>query len=81
MITLIYNIDQNEDYVTVVAVVEDTRLVFAGDHIDPPEYGPGICKASFYLDENELLPKDEDDLIDYLNELNLDWEPYDDYLD
>jgi len=40
-----------------------------------------LCEASFELEENEILPKDEDDLIDYLESLNLDWEviPEDDY--
>lgn len=74
MITLIYSVEQTEDLVEVYAVVEDTRLVYFGTHFDPPEYGPGICKASFYLEEGEQLPSDDDELISFLNDLNLDWE-------
>jgi hypothetical protein len=81
MITLIYSVDKNEDYVTVEAVVEDSVLVYPATSMDPPEYGPALCKASFYLDEGELLPKDDDQLIEYLESLNLDWEviPKDEY--
>lgn len=83
MITLIYNVDKNEDHVVVDAVVEDTALVYPSTSIDPPEYGPALCRASFYLDENELLPKDDDQLIEYLEKMDLDWEivPKDEYHD
>ena len=73
MITLIYKTEVKDDYVTVVAVVEDAQLVYAGSYIDPPEYGPAICEAGFYLGEDEVLPEDEDELLDYLNGLDLDW--------
>lgn len=78
MITLIYKIEVKEDYVNVVAVVEDAQLVYPGNHIDPPEYGPAVCKSGFYLNEDEILPEDEDELIEYLNDLDLDWEVVDD---
>jgi hypothetical protein len=74
MITLIYKTEVNDDYVTIVGVVEDAQLIYPGSYMDPPEYGPGVCKASFYLDEGEVLPEDNDELIDYLNELDLDWD-------
>jgi hypothetical protein len=81
MISVIYDIIKNEDRVTVKAVVEDSVQTYAATLIDPPEYGPALCEASFELEENEILPKDEDDLIDYLESLNLDWEiiPEDEY--
>lgn len=74
MITLIYNLQQEEDRVTVTAVVEDARVVFPATRFEPEEYGPALCEASFYLDEGELLPKDDEELISYLEDLNLDWE-------
>jgi len=74
MITLVYKIEVNGDYVNVVAVVEDAQLVYPGNYIDPPEYGPAVCKSGFYLDEGEVLPEDEDELIEYLNNLDLDWD-------
>jgi hypothetical protein len=81
MITVIYNIEKNDDQVTVEAVVEDVIQTYPATQFDPPEYGPALCRASFCLEENEILPKDEEQLIDYLEDLDLDWEviPMDDY--
>jgi hypothetical protein len=81
MITLIYNVDKKENYVTVRAVVEDVVQTYSATLYDPPEYGPALCEASFELEENEIIPRDEDQLIEYLESLNLDWEvvPEDDY--
>lgn len=81
MITLIYDIQQENDFVTVKAVVEDMVLIYPATNSDPEEYGPALCEASFNLEENELLPKDDDQLIDYLESLNLDWNiiPKDEY--
>jgi hypothetical protein len=74
MITIVYSVDKTDDIVEVTAVIEDTKLVYAGSIIDPPEYGPGICKTKFYLDEEEVLPEDEDELISFLESMDLDWE-------
>jgi len=74
MITLVYDVRQEDDRVTVTAVVEDTKLVYPATQFEPAEYGPALCEASFYLDEGELLPSDDEQLIEYLENLNLDWE-------
>lgn len=74
MITLIYDIQKDDDRITVKAVVEDCVVTYPATELDPPEYGPALCEASFELEENEILPRDDDDLIDYLESLNLDWE-------
>jgi hypothetical protein len=74
MISLIYNVQKQDDRVTVTAVVEDSKLVYSATKFDPPEYGPGLCESSFYLDDDEILPEDEDELIDYLEKLDLTWE-------
>ena len=59
--------------VTVTAIIEDSILVYEQTLYDPPEFGPGLCEASFELDEEEMLPDNEYDLIQYLERLNLDW--------
>lgn len=74
MITLIYNLEKKEDYVNVKAVVEDCVEIYPATNTDPAEYGPALCESSFYLEEDEILPQDEDDLIEYLENLNLDWQ-------
>lgn len=75
MISIVYKVEKNEDLVTVNAVIEDAIQIAHQTLIDPPEYGPAICTASFYLEEGDELPSEEDDLIDYLEQLELDWEP------
>jgi hypothetical protein len=59
--------------VKVSAVIEDSILLYPQTLYDPAEYGPAICEASFELDEDEILPDDEDELIQFLENLNLDW--------
>lgn len=73
MIMSIFDVEQESDYVTITALIEDADVVYPQTYLDPPEYGPAMCKASFYIDENEILPEDENKLIDYLEDLNLDW--------
>lgn len=66
-----------DDYVEVVALVEDAVVVSKATYNDPEEYGPGLCYAGFYLGDDEL-PIDENELLDYINNLgDLDWMPYD----
>lgn len=75
MISLICSIEQKEDMVTVTAVIEDAIQVAHQTLVDPPEYGPAICTSNFYLDDGEQIPTDDDELIEYLEDMNLDWEP------
>jgi hypothetical protein len=74
MIISIDKIEENKDLISVIALVEDAFLAYPQTYFDPPEYGPALCQTSFYLDEDENLPQDENNLIKYLNELNLDWQ-------
>jgi hypothetical protein len=62
-----------DNLVNVIAVVEDAAVVFKATYYDPEELGPGLCSARFYLDEYETLPDDENQLLDYINDLQLDW--------
>lgn len=73
MISVIETIEKTENKVFVRAIVEDMVQVYPATLYDPPEYGPAVCEASFELEENELLPNGEDTLIDYLNDLDLNW--------
>ena len=73
MISVIETFQQNENHIYVRGIVEDVIEIYPSTQQDPPEYGPALCEASFELDEGELLPEGEDALLDYLNELYLDW--------
>lgn len=74
MILSIDEIKQEDDLVFVRAVVEDVVQTYSQTYYEPAEYGPALCEASFELDEDGELPKNEEDLLDYLNSLNLSWE-------
>ena len=73
MISVIETFQQNENCIYVRGIVEDVIEIYPATLQDPPEYGPALCEASFVLDEDEILPEGEDALLDYINELYLDW--------
>jgi hypothetical protein len=73
MITMIYDVYKDSELITVKAVIEDFVMVYPATNIDPPEYGPALCEASFTLDHGETLPEDEEDLINFLENLDLNW--------
>lgn len=75
MISLIYKLEEYEDSAYVEAIIEDAVQIAQQTLTDPAEYGPAVCSARFVLDEGEKLPEDDDELIEYLESLNLDWEP------
>jgi hypothetical protein len=74
MILSIDEIKQEDDLVSVRAVVEDAIQTYSQTYYDPPEYGPALCESSFYLDEDKIIPKDEEQLLNYLNSLDIFWE-------
>mgnify|MGYP006281990993 CR=1 FL=1 len=73
MISLIETIHQTENEVFVRAIVEDMIEVHPPTMEDPAEYGPAVCEATFELSEDDVLPEDEDELMSYLDSLDLDW--------
>jgi hypothetical protein len=69
-----------DDLVTVEAIIGDAGLISRGTRWTPPEYAPALCRAVFYLDEEEHIPTCEDGFCSYLDSLDLDWDliPVDD---
>jgi len=61
-------------YVTVIAVVDEMRLLYKATHLDPEEWVPALCTAYFQLDEEEQVPTDEDGFCSYLDSLDLNWQ-------
>ena len=60
--------------VTVTAVVDEMRLLYKATHLDPEEWAPALCTASFELDEGEQVPTDEDGFCSYLDHLDPQWQ-------
>lgn len=66
-----------DDLVTVFAVVDDAKVKYYATYNYPEEKVPALCKSNFYLCDGEKLPPD-DELLNYIDSLNLDWEVVDD---
>lgn len=60
--------------VYVSAVVEDVVLTYSQTFYDPAEYGPALCEASFTLNDDECIPDNDYELIEFLEQLDLDWQ-------
>jgi hypothetical protein len=61
----------------VTAIVEDAVQTYSQTYYDPAEYGPAVCEASFSVDDDEILPDNDYELIEYLEKLDLEWNPVD----
>ena len=70
----IENIFQDEsNTISINAVVEDMVIVIPQTYNYPAEYGAALCEASFELSEDEMLPDNEYEIIQFIEKLNLDW--------
>ena len=61
----------------VVAVVDEMVLVHQQTHLDPPEWGPALCRGSFYLSDEDLIPATDAQLCRLIADRVDDWEPID----
>ena len=57
----------------VDAVVDDAVVVHTQSLIDPAEWGPALCRGSFDLHEEDLIPASDDGLRKLLSERINDW--------
>ena len=61
-----------EDTVEVNAMVDDVVLTRGQTLLDPPEYGPAVCRTLLLWDnpvteENKPTSKDIEDMLPYIN--------------
>jgi hypothetical protein len=61
----------------VEAVVEDAVLVRSQTLEDPPEWGPALCRGTFYLCEDDVIPATDAGVKRLLSERIDDWEVVD----
>ena len=61
----------------VTAFVDEMVLVHQQTHLDPPEWGPAMCRGSFYLSDEDLIPATDAQLCKLIGERVDDWEPID----
>jgi hypothetical protein len=71
----IYDIRFNPDgCCDVEAVVEDSVVVIPQTEYDPAEWGPAMCRGSFYLCEDDVMPATDAGIRRLLSERVNNWE-------
>ena len=63
--------------VRVTAVVDEMVLTHHATQWDPEEYGPALCRGSFYLSDEDLIPATDAELCKLLSARIDDWAPID----
>ena len=61
----------------VTAVVDEMVLVRKQTLLDPPEWGPALCRGSFYLSDEDLVPATDALLRKLISDRVDDWAPVD----
>lgn len=71
----IYDIRFNPDgRCDVEAVVEDSVVVIPQTEYDPAGWGPAMCRGSFYLCEDDVMPATDAGMRRLLSERVNNWE-------
>ena len=50
----------------VVALVEDAVEVRRQTYWEPAEYGPALCRGTFYISDDEVMPVDADSQLQFI---------------
>lgn len=68
----------NEDNnITIDAIVDDIVIYRSQTLYDPAEYAPAVCRTHIELDEDEIFPENEKEQIKYLLDFDPEWEVLD----
>lgn len=59
---------------TAVACVDDVVMVFPASYEEPAEYGPALCRGTFYIQDDEVIPSDEVELCEFVGERVTYWQ-------
>ena len=70
----ILEIEIEEDCVNVRAVVDEMITIRGQTYFEEEQFAPGVCEASYELEEGEVFPETEKEQIKFLEELDLDWD-------
>ena len=62
------------DLCTVVADVGDVVVARPQTYFDPAEYGAALCRGTFYLQDDEVIPTDDDELCQFVEDRVSYWE-------
>jgi hypothetical protein len=73
----IHDLQFDGDLLLVEAVVDDAVLVRSQTHLDPPEWGPALCRGSWHMDDEALIPATDAEFMVMLSDNVTDWAPVD----
>lgn len=58
---------------TVDAVVNDVVVLHPASRLDPAEYRAALCRGTFYISDDEVIPVDERAQCEYVADAVLYW--------
>lgn len=73
----IHEIQFDGDHLLVTALVDDAVLVRGQTLLDPPEWGPALCRGSMLMDSSEVMPATDSELCALVGSRIDDWAPID----
>lgn len=73
----IHEIQFDGDHLLVTALVDDAVLVRGQTLLDPPEWGPALCRGSMLMDSETLIPSTDSELCALVGSRIDDWAPID----
>ena len=65
------------DHLVVDAVVDDMVVRYAQTAFEPAEWGPALCRGTWHMDDEALIPATDAEFMDILSENVTDWAPVD----
>ena len=61
------------DLLVVDALIEDAVVTAEATHLDPPEYGPALCRGTLYVSDDTRIGPTDVDLMAMLGREIQDW--------
>jgi len=58
---------------TVDAVVDNIVVLYPASRLDPAECRPALCRGTFYISDDEVIPVDEQSQREYVADSVLYW--------
>ncbi len=66
-----------DDRLVVDAIVDDMVVRYPQTAFEPAEWGPALCRGTFYLSDEDLIPATDAELRAMLTDRVDDWTPLD----
>jgi hypothetical protein len=67
----------SDNYCTVDAVIDDAVVVIPASREEPAEWGPALCRGSFYFSEEDVIPNTDAGMRRLFEDRIDDWAPLD----